>query len=150
MEQRIYDLPNAPLPLDPDSYYEVLVPDGSSATGYTSCKVKPSSNQPYKKYVALLSQLSTSAPSAVVLENTLGAVPVWSYHSTGNYDLTLSGAFTANKTFVILGQYSSAIISSNLISTNVVRISTEDASGGTPSALNGILDNTAIEIRVYP
>ncbi len=43
MDQRIYSLPDAPLPLDADSYYEVLVPDVSSDTGYTSCKIKPSS-----------------------------------------------------------------------------------------------------------
>jgi len=56
---------------------------------------------PYKIYKALLTQTGTNAPTAVVLENTLGGTPVWSYSSTGYYILTLSGVFTLGKTLIL-------------------------------------------------
>lgn len=56
--------------------------------------------RPYKIYTALLNQSGTSAPTATVLENTLGGTVVWSYDSIGGYTATLSGAFTENKTVV--------------------------------------------------
>ena len=150
MEKRIYDLPNAPLPLDKNSYYEVLVPDGSSATGYTSCRIKPSNISGFKKYKALLSQSGTSAPTVHILENTLSGAPVWSYSSNGVYNATLSNEFTLNKTSVKLGQYHDSLISHVIISTSVISVNSQDLSGGTPSASNGLLDNTVIEIEVYP
>ena len=55
-------------------------------------------SRPYKVYTALLTQSGTDAPVATVLENTLGGVPVWSYISTGTYRMTLTSAFTADKT----------------------------------------------------
>lgn len=58
----------------------------------------------YKAYSALLTQSDTLAPVATVLENTLGGTVVWSYASEGHYIATLAGAFTANKTAVILGE----------------------------------------------
>lgn len=41
-----------------------------------------------KEYIALLSQASTSAPTSVVLKNTLGVSPTWAYTTTGTYTLT--------------------------------------------------------------
>jgi len=55
---------------------------------------------PYKVYTALLTQSGTNPPVAIVLENTLGGTPVWTRDSAGNYNATLSGVFTENKTFV--------------------------------------------------
>ena len=52
----------------------------------------------YKVYTAILSQNGTGAPSANILENTIGNI-VWSYSSAGNYLATLAGAFTSQKTF---------------------------------------------------
>ena len=54
----------------------------------------------YKVYTALLTQSGTNPPVAIVLENTLGGTPVWTRDSAGNYNATLSGVFTENKTFV--------------------------------------------------
>lgn len=54
-----------------------------------------------KEYIALLSQSSTSAPTEVVLKNTLGVTPSWSYTTTGTYTLTatsLSPTFVADRT----------------------------------------------------
>ena len=39
----------------------------------------------YKVYSALLSQSGTNAPTATVLENTLGQTITWSYNGTGNW-----------------------------------------------------------------
>jgi hypothetical protein len=54
----------------------------------------------YKVYTALLTQSGTSAPTATVLENTLGGTVVWTRNSGGSYTATLSGAFPASKTWV--------------------------------------------------
>lgn len=56
-------------------------------------------SRPYKAYSALISQTGTSAPTAVVLENTLGGTPVFSYVGSGEYRLTLTGAFPQLKYF---------------------------------------------------
>jgi hypothetical protein len=54
--------------------------------------------RPYKVYTASLSQDGTSAPVAVVLENTLGVTLTWSRFGVGNYRLTASSAiFDVNK-----------------------------------------------------
>ncbi len=57
----------------------------------------------YKVYTALLSQSGTSAPTAIVLENTLGATPTFSYNAQGNYTVTCTGCFTEDKTVVSTG-----------------------------------------------
>jgi hypothetical protein len=51
-----------------------------------------------KVYRALLTQTGTDAPTATVLENTLGGTVVWTRDNPGRYDATLAGAFTENKT----------------------------------------------------
>jgi hypothetical protein len=55
----------------------------------------------YTKYIALISQSSTSAPTVIELENTIGPI-VWTRNSTGIYYGTLTGAFTLDKTYVML------------------------------------------------
>ena len=102
----------------------------------------------YKKYVALLSQSASSAPTAIVLENTLGGTPSFSYTSTGNYLLTLGSAFDSNKTYVIIGDSDVAqvICSAVNVSNNDVELRTFNLSG---TYLNDIFNNTTIEIRVY-
>jgi hypothetical protein len=44
-----------------------------------------SETKPPKVYKALLSQSGTDAPTAIVLENTLGGEVVWSYDAIGMY-----------------------------------------------------------------
>lgn len=51
-----------------------------------------------KVYRALMTQTGTNAPTATIIENTLGGTISWAYTSTGSYTGTLTGAFTANKT----------------------------------------------------
>jgi hypothetical protein len=100
-----------------------------------------------KVYVALLTQTSTNAPVATVLENTLGTVTL-TYEGTGSYMVVSNGLFTVGKTVVLIGNKAATTAtavfqndSSNLAMTTVV-ISTGNET-------NGILENTTIEIRVY-
>ena len=57
----------------------------------------------YLVYTALLSQTGTGSPVAIVLENTLGGIPVWTRNSVGLYIGTLAGAFPADKVVMFLG-----------------------------------------------
>lgn len=104
---------------------------------------------PYKSYVATVTQTGTAAPVATVLENTLGAVPVWSRDSSfsGVYYLTLTGAFPANKTVYNTAGLS-CYISGIVYNYNIFRLSDNimevDAINGDSTMVNAI-----IEIRVY-
>lgn len=51
-----------------------------------------------KVYRALVSQTGTDAPTAIVLENSLGGDIVFSRANVGLYDGTLNGAFPEDKT----------------------------------------------------
>lgn len=148
MEKRIYDLPDAPLPLNPNSYYEVLVPDGSSATGYTSCKIKPSNILHYKVYTAIINQSGTSAPTSTVLHNTLSGNVVFSRNTDGQYLGTLSGAFTSGKTFFYAYNYVSGTYTE--LYYNDVNSFTLNSKDGTFTFDDDLLQDLQIEIRVYP
>lgn len=48
------------------------------------------------KYIALITQAGTSAPTATIIYNTLGEVPTFNYDGVGDYDLvTVAALFTA-------------------------------------------------------
>ena len=95
-----------------------------------------------------MSQSGTDAPTATVLENTLGGTVVWSYTASGVYTATLTGAFTADKTFTYLEDLQwDGLIGSRLSRTGtgtcVLTISAgDDYLAGSELA--------QIEIRVYP
>jgi len=61
----------------------------------------PAGNVAVKTYRALVSQSGTAAPTATVLENSLGGTVVWARGSAGTYTGTLTGAFTSAKTFIM-------------------------------------------------
>jgi len=101
----------------------------------------------YLKYVALLTQTGTGAPTAIVLENTLGGTVVWTRSEVGVYAGTLSGVFTENKTAIFLGAAVGNIIQYGFWdSTNFILLLTTE--GGV--AADEKLYLTPIEIRVYP
>ena len=109
---------------------------------------------PYKVYVALLSQTGTSAPTSVELENTFGITATFSYISPGYYELWMTGQLTSGKTFIINGSPDQSPIGGNFgifiteyNNNNIIRLSVVD-DGGT--FYDGGLNNTSIEIRVYP
>lgn len=104
----------------------------------------------YKRYVALLSQTGTDAPTATVLENTLGGTVVWTRNDVGDYTGTLAGVFTENKTWCIAG---TGFYNDNATNANVTRASSDTISLLVSSANGAIIDDwsdAAIEIRVYP
>ena len=105
---------------------------------------------PYKKYVALMTQSGSSAPTAVVLENSIGGI-AWTRSSTGRYVGTLTGTFPADKTTVMLtlGQGPLANVSATYGASRVdadsVRILTND----TGSLADSLLTDAVVEIRIY-
>jgi hypothetical protein len=102
----------------------------------------------YERYIALITQTSTSAPTVIELENTIGPI-VWSRKTTGEYSGTLSGAFTANKTYATI---SNALADSIvMISTTAsdINIITTNLHSPIAVAHDGHLNNNTIEIRVY-
>ena len=101
----------------------------------------------YKKYIATISQTGTSDPTVTILENTIGDI-VWTRSLVGVYYGTLTGAFTANKTSVnISGVYKGSAqgIRRNDNEVNVITTATL-----TITETDSLLDETYIEIRVYP
>lgn len=123
----------------------------NGVTGELPTDSLPTNLQTYngvKRYVALLSQSGTSAPTAEVLENTLGGTVVWSYDGVGSYLGTLTGAFPGNKTITLI---ESLKPTGKVISTsgapNFVAINTTNNSD---VAANNILNVTSISISVYP
>jgi hypothetical protein len=103
----------------------------------------------YEVYSALISQVSTGAPTAIVLNNTLGGAVTFTRVSTGNYTINLSGAFTTDKTQVFFGNtLTYTICSSQVTTTSLIDLTT--ASSLTNSGADGLINKTSIEIRVYP
>lgn len=105
--------------------------------------------RPYKVYSALISQSSTSAPTAVVLENNLSGPIVWTRDSAGTYFGTLVGAFTASKTMVLLTlNYAAASVTGYAVrsSADVVMLQTINAAN---TGTDGKLVSASLEIRVY-
>lgn len=110
----------------------------------------------YKRYVALVSQSGTDAPTATVLENTFNMTPVWSYATDGSYNLTITNAFpSASKVFVLVSDGRYANFDATYIAVTVVGVWATSSiinfqttlTGAVPS--NGLLSNTSIEVRVY-
>lgn len=103
--------------------------------------------KPYNVYVAKMSQSGTAAPTAVVMENTIGEI-VWTRNGAGDYVGTLSGAFsTTDKLWAIVGRPSNNRTATVFYSTaNAISLIVQaDAGAGQDNSLN----ETPIEIRVY-
>jgi hypothetical protein len=114
--------------------------------------IKTLNNVSYKKYVALLSQSGVTAPTVVELETTMSSGITTSYDSTGLYKLISNGEFTVGKTIVLsTPTRSDAFIAVIQSSASELYINTKDITSDTPFIpnANDLLDNTAIEIRVY-
>jgi len=115
-----------------------------------------------KVYRALLSQTSTNAPTATVLENTLGGTPTYARSVAGQYTITLSSAFTTNKTLFFFSWGTSTGVGGvvkdyDLVytSTSVLTLTTSWAVDNNPDApiygsADDMLTKASIEILVYP
>jgi hypothetical protein len=77
--------------------------NSTAVVSYTSKSVTPQqlSGGGAKRFLCLLNQTSTNAPTMTILINDLGGTPVWSYIDVGNYLMTLTGAFVGDKVRVI-------------------------------------------------
>lgn len=101
-------------------------------------------------YRALLTQSSTGAPVATILENNLGGVPVWTRNSAGNYTATLAATFTADKTSVVFGANAAgSSLSATSPTTGTVIVLTQAIDTGAFAAADGLLTKATIEIKVY-
>lgn len=105
----------------------------------------------YNVYTALLTQVSTDTPTAVILENTLGTSISFTYTSPGYYEIHAVGnIFLANKTYFTCNQYGgnhgnyNAAIERLSDTVLLLRISLDGTGYDT------LLANTPFEIRVYP
>jgi len=102
----------------------------------------------YKVYKALLTQTGTGAPTATVLDNTLGGTVTFTYNATGYYGISRTGAFTAGKVIVFINGNlaTTATFGWSRVDANTLEISSFDNSG---SAANGLFTNASISIEVY-
>jgi hypothetical protein len=103
-----------------------------------------------KIYTALLTQSGTGAPTATVLgTNEIGAI-VWTRNSAGNYTGTLTGAFTADKTWLVVqkGDGSGSFVNSILsrASANALTLDVRDNT----NTVTDNFTNMSIRIEVYP
>jgi hypothetical protein len=102
----------------------------------------------YERYIALISQSSTSDPTVIELENTIGPI-IWTRKATGEYSGTLTGAFTANKTYATISQTLADSIVMISTTANDINIITTNLHSPIAVAHDGHLNNNTLEIRVY-
>ena len=76
-------------------------PKGNPTRNFTVSSII-SANTGLVSYHASLVQTGTNAPVATVMSNGLSAAIVWARTGVGVYTGTLNGAFTANKTSIIV------------------------------------------------
>ena len=76
-------------------------PKGNPTRNFTVSSIT-SANTGLTSYHASLVQTGTNAPVATVMSNSLSAGITWARTGVGVYTGTLTGAFTANKTSVIV------------------------------------------------
>jgi hypothetical protein len=104
----------------------------------------------YKVYTALMSQTGTNAPTAIVLENTIGSI-LWTRVSTGVYRATLADTFLIDKLFIPCpsnGFDSSVNTGGGGASYKLAR-NNDAIIQLTTSSTDDVLNYTPIEIRVY-
>lgn len=102
----------------------------------------------YLSYIAHLTQSGTAAPVATVVENTLGATPVWARAALGEWTLTLADAFPANDTvcfssFRSLGR-AEASCAFRRLDDDTCFLETSDVDGTIIDA-----ESLTVEVRVY-
>ena len=113
-----------------------------------------SSARPYRVYTALISQEGTSAPTATVLENTLGGTVVWSRSNVGVYVGTLENGFssTLSKVRIFISGGEPFLNTTGFYNAlpnhiNSVQVNTKNTSGSLADSLMSA--GATIEIRVY-
>jgi hypothetical protein len=124
-------------------------------TGPQGSQGEPGTTLGYKVYTALLTQVDDAAPTAIVLENTLGFVPVYSRDIAGRYFITYAGGFIIGKTFSLIN---GVVIESDATSFSTLGYETVPSANrlliesfnGFGNLNDNVMVNTPIEIRIYP
>ena len=70
----------------------------------------------YKTYTALLTQVGTNAPTAIVRKNTLGNI-TFAYNGVGSFRIISSGLFIKEKTDIIFGNVVNNASGQSLVTT---------------------------------
>ena len=144
-DYKISDLTAHPLTrLQGTDLLEVSYDDSGT---FKSRKIAASKLRPYKVYVANLTQTSTNAPTADVFENTLSGTPTLAYDGVGDYKITLTGEWTADKVFIQINGFEDNIVMAKRVDSDIIKIKTYN---NTFALANDILTDSSIEIRVYP
>ena len=120
----------------------------SSPLDFVQLKYIDEAIKPYKVYTALLSQVGTAAPTAIILQNELGTI-YFEYEQRGSYLIKNDDGILAGNVFCIIANS----IENDCASTHIqkrdnstIQIITKDSKGFE----DNILINTSVEIRVYP
>ena len=101
----------------------------------------------YTKYVALLNQVSTSAPTAIIFDNSIGQI-TWTRTAQGEYLGTILPPLDTLTTFVTIGNTEHDYLATAYINTdgNVVVRTTNTSNH---QHTDGHLNYSPLEIRVY-
>lgn len=102
-----------------------------------------------KKYVAILNQTGTSAPTAIVFENTIGTIS-FNRISTGFYEITSSNLFVNNKMYLHLSNVNGGVSAIYENTNSSIYFDTRDLTSSGNPVSDDLLLNTSIEIRIYP
>ena len=107
--------------------------------------------RPYKVYTALLNQTGTNAPTATVLENTLGASITWTRTGVGQYVGTLSsGVFISNKSFNTINNGQGGAMGFFIVGSSGSTTKTIYTYNASNIQTDSLLTTACVEIRVYP
>jgi len=108
----------------------------------------------WKNHVSLLTQSGTSAPTAqLILDN--GIPPItWTYTAVGTYQAALATSFPNlnNVSFEIQNKFSgngTIPYVVNIVNTTTTGFTVKTFRVDTGAAVDGVLENTALEIKIY-
>jgi hypothetical protein len=110
----------------------------------------------YKVYSCLLTQTGTNAPTEETLINELGLGTItWSYSAVGNYLATLPGLYDLSTKVSVLTSPLPSVPSEEGAAIDYVKVNNNSFRLKVQVAylyafFNDKLDNTLLEIRVYP
>lgn len=128
--------------------------DGTQANGYILTSDSNgvgtwTASKPYEVYTALITRTGATAPSAIVLENTIGTIS-YSYQGVGIYYVESSSLFPIDKTWVSVQKQQNGPFGNTLgasrINDNVISIIQNTSSGNNDTDW---IFPVSIEIRVY-
>lgn len=133
--------------LSPLAALAALVPSGGGVDELRGAVIQ------YKEYVALFSQTGLTDPEVTELKNAVGEV-VWTRESEGVYVGTLAGAFPPGRTvspnkFQMLSPPTASDLAMSVSVVTEDSVSVETTTYSTGAFIDGALDATLVEIRVY-